>query len=173
MKSYRSINFNDERKWKSSSPHDDVLQVGKLKAVGYVGYTKIDACYRAGMLLKEEAPHIINHLLENNKFVHICDEFNGSGNSCMTWIWAGDYFMIDSLIQKHASKIKKNNWPLIPEQFFARIIADNIGHDENPIMYHVINDFFNSWCLWCEQPIINSDKFNPMKLLGKFPNEII
>jgi hypothetical protein len=35
-KPYRSIYFNDERKWKSNHRDDDILQVGIKKAIGYI-----------------------------------------------------------------------------------------------------------------------------------------
>jgi len=140
-KPYRSIDFNDERKWKTTHLLDDVLQVGKQKAIGYVvDYTKYST--------KEfDMQTIANQLSSQGKLIRIVDLNE------MKLLWVGDKQMIKSILNKNASLTSNNGWPLDAEQFFNRIAVEDIDHTDNPEMYHVVCDLFNSWCLWCEKPI--------------------
>jgi len=140
-KPYRSLDFNNERKWKSTALLDDVLQVGKHKAIGYVIQNKsysIKEFDMQALMEQLKAEHKLVRLVKNNG---------------MILIWAGDSQMMTVVLDKHKALIEQNGWPTTPKAFFDRITVEDIDHFNNPDMYHVVCDLFNSWCLHCETPI--------------------
>lgn len=138
-KPYRSTNFNDERKWKSNHPFDDVLQVGKLKAVGYVRGEPFDI------------ETLKNNFIKSGKLVKLI-----SGT-----LWVGDHDMISLQINidKNVKILTNANWIISAEEVFNNICKNNEDsqHNNNSDLYHLITELFNSWCLWCEYPIYNKN----------------
>jgi len=147
-KPYRSLSYNDERKWKTTHLLDDVLQVGKHKAIGYVASEKNSSFLEnaIGYNLDE----LYTQLTKPGTLTVIRTNNERPG---LTKLWVGDVKMMRRILNKNADIIIKNNWPLLPEKFFDRISVESIDHHNNPDMYHVVCDLFNSWCLWCEQPV--------------------
>lgn len=147
---YRSTDFNDERKWKSAHEHDDILQVGIKKAVGY-------SCFNN----HESAEEFLKLNIGPDKLSYI-----KSHKDCIS-LWVGDAPMMEQLINIHKYIISQNYWPLDAEEFFKKLSLISVAHDDHPDFYHVICDFFNSWCLWCEDKIwtdnevLSVDPFDP------------
>lgn len=148
---YRSIYYNDERKWKSTSILDDVLKVGTVKALGYVASSMTFKFEENGH--KYDLDKLATKLQSPDKYV------------IMTYgeipkdkkLWVGDQRMMSEVLNRNIETLRKNNWPFSPSEFFNRIIHENISHKDNPDMYHIVCELFNSWCLWCEKAI--SKKF--------------
>lgn len=140
-KPYRSLDFNNERKWKATDHLDDVLQVGKHKAIGYVveniSYTHKDFDMQA----------LAGQLYAEGKLLRVVTEGD------LLFLWAGDCNMIATILEANKSLIEKNGWPLTAEVFFDRLSVEDIKHSLNAEMYHLVCDLFNSWCLWCEVPV--------------------
>jgi len=154
---YRSLWFNDERKWKSNDLLDDVLQVGKQKAIGYV-------IENTTYLTKEfDMRALAEQLYAENKLIRIVEDGD------MLLLWAGDSAMMRIILDKNKELIEKNGWPLEPESFFDRISSEDIDHHDNPDMYHVVCDLFNSWCLHCEIPIRKQFVDGSIKYISAHP----
>lgn len=149
IRPYRSIYFNDERKWKVNNKWDDVYQVGLKKAIGYV---PID-------FNSDELFEIVYHFSKSNKLFLINSNLNSIKNPDRYTVWAGDKIMIQNIIDANLDIISKYKWPLDAEEFFNKICFENIRHKDNEELYHVINDLFNSWCLFCEIPIVAPNNF--------------
>lgn len=147
-KPYRSIAFNDERKWKMNHLLDDVLQVGKHKAIGYVA--------------SEEKASFVENAIGYN-LDDLCKQLTKSGTLTVITtnnerpglkkLWVGDVKMMRRILNKHTDLLRKSGWPVSPHKFFDRISVESIDHTANPDMYHVVCELFNSWCLWCERPV--------------------
>lgn len=76
----------------------------------------------------------------------------------MTVFWAGDPVMMQPIIDRQKDILIKAGWATNAEEVFNKLVETDVGHDENKALYHTIADLFNSWCLWCEQPIFVGDK---------------
>lgn len=143
---YRSTDFNDERKWKRYHQNDDVLQVGKQKAIGYI-FTRDSKRITA-------FEKLFIKFRNQGKFVALFNEpypqRNVSIAAGLTILWVGDPNMMQSILNKKKFLLKKNHWSSDANKFFNRIIKTKIRHEKNPAMYHLICQLFNSWCLWCE-----------------------
>lgn len=123
-KHYRSIYFNDERKWKLTCKFDDVYQVGNVKAIGY------------------SSKDLLNNNDFNGKLIMIKGDH----------LYVGDKHMIQSIADLNKEVLIKSGWTLDAEGIFNNVCNINIDHGSNIDLYHVIADLFNSWCLWCEAP---------------------
>lgn len=150
---YRSVEFNDERKWKSKQDHDDVLQVGIQKAVGYTIFDTND---------KESLMSLHESMARQGKFVFIKEEKDYDFNV----LWTGDKTMMQPILDKKKELLTQAECPHDAENFFKMICHDHVDHDENEELYHLICDLFNSWCLWCESPVRGPDRG---VLLSKYP----
>lgn len=142
-KPYRSPEFNDERKWKAKNLLDDVVQVGKQKAIGYV-------CISDTILL-EDLETMFPTKLTYYKADRLVPVF-----------YVGDMGMMQKIIDHNKDLLIKNNWSLNAVKVFDRVCREDVAHEENPDMYHFIADLFNSWCLWCEKPIWVAKKNQPL-----------
>jgi hypothetical protein len=141
---YRSKDFNDERKWKSNHPHDDVLQVGIQKAIGYV-------CWLSGHQTND-LKELVFDMFDSGKLVM----FRGSNSiSHMNFpiLYVGDERMIQSIADRQKDVLVKAGWPTEAGLIFEKICSVGVKHDENEELYHLIADLFNSWCLWCDIPL--------------------
>ncbi len=134
---YRNKLFNDERKWKHQNEFDDIRQVGIKKAIGYISYPQSNVC--PGLIYLEDE--------FNDKLTAIvyCD--------CIAYLWVGDKYMIQNIINENSKIVINSGWPLDAYEFFVRLTKENICHDNNKKLYHVVCDMFNSWCLFCEEPV--------------------
>lgn len=147
-KPYRSVWFNDERKWKMTKLADDVLQVGVHKAVGYIFNLNFE---------EPNSPHKEKHnlvkieklLLKQGKLVDIRPGQDGR----ITVMHAGDSSMMKSILDNNKELLRKSKWPVTPKAVLKKIATMDVKHDENAPLYHVICELFNSWCLWCEKSI--------------------
>jgi len=139
---YRSVDFNDERKWKTHHEHDDVYQVGTQKSIGYVivEFNEDDLLQKMKLDFKEKFTHIVR-----SEHFYV--------------FWVGDKEMMQSILDYHQHLLAKSNWPLDAHSFFERVVTDDVYHDKDSYMYHLIAKLFNSWCLWCELP--GQLKLNP------------
>lgn len=154
---YRSIRFNDERKWKTTHLLDDVLQVGKLKAVGYV-------TERISFITKEfDLPALSIQLFNDHKLIRITEKGD------VRFLWVGDPQMMSDVINKHIDIISNINWPTNSDEFLTKLSREHVEHRDNRDMYHVICDMFNSWCLWCEQPISKKHVDGSMQWYSQHP----
>lgn len=129
---YRSIDFNDERKWKHKNPYDDVVQVGKQKSIGYV---------------------VLDHEDELNQFSISKDKFTNLKfrEEAKFYIYhVGDKQMMQGILEQNKDLLIASGWECDAEFVFNKICTTDIAHDENENLYHLICDLFNSWCLWCE-----------------------
>jgi hypothetical protein len=140
-KAYRSIDFNDERKWKRNHPLDDVLQVGIKKSIGYI----CDSPEKELKILKKS-------FLKKDKFVFL--EVAPSLDKRVPVLWVGDKVMMQNILDNQKDILMENDWPTKAKQVFQKIITDDVVHEENKILYHLIADLFNSWCLHCEPYIL-------------------
>lgn len=138
---FRSLNFNDERKWKTTQDLDDVLQVGIHKAIGYL-YQNTNYQHQTFDLQTLAA-----QMQAGNKLVAIVTEGDH------TLLWVGDTQMMNAFLEVHKEVVTANNWSTVAKEFFDRICKEDIDHANNPGMYHVVCELFNSWCLFCERPI--------------------
>lgn len=155
-KPYRSKEFNDERKWKAKSLLDDVTQVGKQKAMGYV---------------LVETDKQLN--LFKKKFGKQLTYYKSWGRNYSTpTFWVGDKKMIQDIINNNKDLLIKNDWSLDASEVFNRICIYDVDHEYSPELYHFITDLFNSWCLWCEKPIMVSGKSQPDSASPFDPDEI-
>ena len=150
-KAYRSIDFNDERKWKKNNLLDDVIQVGIKKAIGYVCNQPI-----------EEHRKLKKQFTKENKLVFL-DLFEN-----FSILWVGDPQMMQNIIDKNKNLLLENGWKTDAKSFFKKIVKTHIAHDENEKLYHVICEFFNSWCLHCEKPT-KTIKNNKYEFLSEHP----
>lgn len=133
-KPYRSVLFNDERKWKSTELRDDVYQVGIQKAMGYI-------CLEEGESTEE---------LDKRFSVKMtCFKPAGNGYGAPTY-WVGDAPMIQAILDKNKELLDKNEWSCNAAYVFNRLSLYQVNHEYNKELYHMITDLFNSWCLWCE-----------------------
>lgn len=149
---YRSIDFNDERKWKRYHYFDDIFQVGIQKAIGYVSIDSICKDYSVSSIdsLKEL-------LIRNNKLVYLKNKNDEYGHGTF---WVGDREMIQSIIDNQRDILNTHGWNDDAGQVFYRICQHSVEHEENRELYHLITDLFNSWCLWCDpRAIMIDDKF--------------
>jgi hypothetical protein len=140
MKPYRSIDFNDERKWKSKHPLDDIYQVGIQKSMGYVRYSSE---------INLEKLH-----LSNSKLIFFK---KGAVNT----LWVGDIAMMQLILDSNKETLINNAWSIQASEVFDRICKHDVRHHENNILYHLITDLFNSWCLWCETPVWSEQSTEP------------
>lgn len=158
-KIYRDINFNNERKWKSDKEFADIYEVGDKKAIGYICFwkeSKLDFLYG----LEKE-------FIKNGKLASVViDSYK------VEMLWVGDKRMIQSILDKHKDILIKNNFSLDAEEFFNRIKNEQINHDKNEEIFHVVNELFNSWCLFCEEPPTVIFKDNKYHYLSKHSCDI-
>jgi hypothetical protein len=155
-KPYRSIEFNDERKWKATHALDDLLQVGNQKALGYI-------CSWKGETFKEnvygqDIKALKRSLAKSGKLVSLRKKHDGK---CLV-LWAGDKKMIQKILNRHKSLLKKSRWTADAKEFFKRISRTDVAHDQNEELYHLVAKLFNSWCLWCEKPIWVKGRKEPL-----------
>ena len=152
VKSYRSIYFNDERKWKSNNLLDDITQVGIKKAMGHICVTQDMSLKK----LKKDFSNKLNYYLDDE----IVPTFH-----------VGDEKMIQTLINKNINILIKNNWKLSAKEVFYKVCVNDISHDDNKELYHFITDLFNSWCLFCEEPVwvFRKDSKTRKIPMSKFP----
>lgn len=139
---YRSLDFNNERKWKSTHDLDDVLQVGTHKAIGYVSQ---NTAYQHQTF---DLQALTVQMRDSNKLVTVVSE----GNHILLWV--GDTQMMNVILDAHKEVVLANGWSTVAKEFFVRLSKESIEHIHNPNMYHVVCDLFNSWCLWCEKSIV-------------------
>lgn len=145
-KPYRSIRFNDERKWKRKHPLDDILQVGSQKAMGYVCETTDDEDHFRENLIK-----VKKSLSETGKLVYYKRRTKG----WLPILYVGDKDMMQSILDRHKDILIEAGWDTDAELVFAKIYGEHIDHHKNKRLYHLIAKLFNSWCLFCESPIKN------------------
>lgn len=154
-KIYRSIDFNDERKWKSKHRFDDVFQVGFQKAVGYL-------CWIPGKEDNELKEYIFNllnmGLFEPNKLVLVTNSSSDSHKN-FPILYVGDVAMMQPILDKNKKILIASNWSTDAKEVFYKIAYHDVLHNENDKLYHVICELFNSWCLWCEPSIKKDNKF--------------
>lgn len=148
MKPYRSKDPNDERKWKKVYALDDVDEVGNQKAIGYVcarvkgERDPLDGAWSIAYL------RVMGKLFkEKGKLTHIRPADDSVG--CQS-LWVGDPTMMQKILDRHTKLLEKNKCPIDAKSFFSWICNTDIDHQENPDMYHMICELFNSWCLWCK-----------------------
>lgn len=146
-RAYRSTEFNDERKWKSKSSLDDVLQVGTHKAVGYICQIEDHEDHNEQAILKLQS-----QLLANGKLTIYEQDFDPDHEWCPS-LWAGDEKMIQSILDRNRDLVITSGWPAQAASFFDRLVRDDVSHKNNRDMYHLICELFNSWCLHCEKTI--------------------
>lgn len=163
---YRSINYNDERKWKSTQLFDDVLQVGIKKAIGYICSNKDDQerdkavienlvqqLFQQGKLVSQKETAITLKNLQFRGFNRDPKKLKLLDKSLDFWtFYVGDKDMIANIINQHQELLTKNNWKIDPEWVFNKICKEQVDHYDNQELYHVVCDLFNSWCLHCEEP---------------------
>lgn len=154
---YRSTKFNDERKWKTTHRLDDVLQVGKLKAVGYVIENKTYTTKEFDM------DELARQLFNDGKIISFAED------NILRLLWVGDQVMMDNVIAKHKGAIEEYNWPTNSFSFLSRLASEDVSHKKNPEMYHVICDMFNSWCLHCERPLVKKCLDGSVQYLSSNP----
>jgi hypothetical protein len=146
-KPYRSIDFNDERKWKSTNLLDDVLQVGVHKAIGYVSASSVSS-YKENVI-GTDLLELEKVLIKNGKITLL--QVEDSNNS---FLWAGDQEMIQSILNKNQNILLEYKYPTDAKEFFMKLASEDvIDHNSNQKMYHLVAELFNSWCLWCEDKI--------------------
>lgn len=145
---YRSDDFNDERKWKMKRSLDDVAQVGKLKAVGYVG----EAPNRDLKRLKKS-------FVAKNKLAYFRPV--GGDMACDT-LWVADMVMMFPILEANKNVLLKAGWPTDAEEVFLKLIYTDVDHRKSKKLYHMICDLFNSWCLHCEKPVWVPGRKEPM-----------
>ena len=102
-KPYRNIYFNDERKWKSTHHTDDVLQVGKQKAIGYILATPYPCEQKCSLSELNE----IENTLKNNETKLVC-RYKPNHSLHDTYLYVGDKNMIEAQLEK-AKKDAKNS----------------------------------------------------------------
>lgn len=151
MKNYRSIYFNDERKWKASSKYDDVFQVGVCKAVGYIyadtnGFISKENCIEYNLYDLEKS------FVKNGKLTRIVSKIKYDE------LWVGDPSMIQFILDKNKKILTASDWSCEASVFFEKLTCTKVYHEQCPNMYHVISELFNSWCLWCEEKIWAPDE---------------
>ena len=166
--SYRSIDFNDERKWKHKHPNDDVNQVGIQKAIGHI-------CNDRNKFDSDGIKELQLKFLESGKFTHL--KFDRS----LYILHVGDKDWIQKILNINVELINQHKLNCDAEWFFNYIANNQIWHDEflneirpeNKIvskdLYHMICELFNSWCLWCEPRIWHIDDNGTSHLLSADP----
>lgn len=153
-KTFRSIDFNDERKWKSTCLLDDVLQVGSKKALGYVTAPPI-----------ENLSELADRFRTSGKMVYLKEKISSCGDK-ISYLWVGDEILIQDVLNENLAILIKNKWPLSGKEVFDLVCRTDVDHFENIEMYHFICDLFNSWCLWCERTCFDE---NQKMFLSKDP----
>jgi hypothetical protein len=148
---YRSVDFNDERKWKASNLLDDVMQVGIKKSIGYI-------CNQP----TEEHRKLKKQFIKEGKLVYLdlTEDFS--------ILWVGDPQMMQTIIDKNKNILLENGWKTDTKLVFKEITKTDIAHNENKKLYHLICKFFNSWCLWCQRPI-KAPKNSKYSVLSEHP----
>jgi hypothetical protein len=144
-KPYRSIDFNDERKWKSNYKFDDILQVGIQKAIGYTAFTESEM---------DDLKDLENQFINNGKITHSILNPKGFAYN-INVLWVGDLKMIQSILDPHKDYLRKKRYPVRAKNFFLKICEHHVDHDKDEKLYHIITDLYNSWCLWCEKLTCN------------------
>lgn len=139
MAPYSSFNFNEERKWIRQNKLDDIMMVGIKKAIGYVSFYGKNKDLQKTILLQ-------------NKFQDKLTKIVSISNYDILWV--GDKDMIQYIINNNYELIIKSGWSIAACEFFNRLTTEDICHDKNSQLYHVVCELFNSWCLWCEKPPI-------------------
>jgi hypothetical protein len=152
---YRSIDFNDERKWRRKHPLDDVLQVGVQKAIGYI----VNAKCTDTPTYPVDLEALKERLAKKGRLVDIMPPNESLPAEAL---WVGDAEMMQPILDKNSKILVDAKWPTTAKAFFNKICRTDVDHDPipwlpnriaNKKLYHVICDLFNSWCLFCERCI--------------------
>lgn len=131
-KHYRSVDFNDERKWKHKNPYDDVVQVGKQKSIGYV--------------VLDHEDELNQFSIDKDKFSYM--KFDEEGKFYVYHV--GDKQMMQTILDQNKDLVIAAGWEVDAEFVFNKICTTHPCHEGQMELYHLICDLFNSWCLWCD-----------------------
>lgn len=158
---YRSLDFNNERKWKATSIIDDVTKVGIHKALGYAS-SAVGAKYKENCK-DYDLDQLAIDLQTPDTYVTLIDTERTKR------LWVGHHQMMEKILNAKAEVVIRHGWPTTPKEFFDRISQEQVPHDTQPELYHVVCDLFNSWCLWCERPIPKKFVDGSTRFLSQYP----
>ena len=141
------------------------MQVGLKKAIGNVIDDPDRYLGRDIKLLEKEAR-------QKDKLVL----YSSGGQYCGPALWVGDKLMMQSILDNHYNFLISVGWPVDASLFFRKIsgLPVSVPHDQNTQLYHLINELFNSWCLFCEPRSGKNDEKGKMLSAHPYdPDEII